>query len=157
MQLDNTINKQTDVLSEKKEVNYALDTRIVTITCIDGDLKMRVCDVIISPVIKRHIEDGELTININYTKDHFYNMIKEFLPKIEEYFMIPKKLTLIDIYRMSTDNFNKFIDTANIVVNDKENVIIQLNNIKHHLVIRHNTKGQLNLIVIHKKNVMNGK
>jgi coenzyme F420-reducing hydrogenase delta subunit len=138
---------QTKDLTDNKKVNYALDDRIINIKCTDGELEIPVYNAVKSQYIKNYIETYDenkentpLSIKIYFTKEEFNTALKPHLCVIEDFLMLPKRVTLSDIFDMDEDKFNKFINSSVINVNkfaiNKYRVIVKLNDITHKFTIQ---------------------
>ncbi len=120
--------------------NLLLDDRNILIQCLDGDIIMGVRYAVTSKMIKEYIEHhdeskdtSELHIQLNYTREEFTTSMKPFMPKIEEYLMLPKFKTCDEIYQMNEKELETFINTSEIKIekfdNYNSNILITLNNV----------------------------
>lgn len=136
------MDKVIDLTQDDIKVNYALDDRIITIKCTDGDLEIPVYNAIKSQSIKNYIEmydankDGSpFAIRLYFTKEEFNTALKPHMCKIEDFLLLPKKVNIDDIYDMNGDKLNKFINSTVITVNKLNDTnyygTVELNTVKH--------------------------
>jgi hypothetical protein len=134
-----------DQTKDNKKVNYALDDRIITVKCTDGELEIPVYDAVKSQYIKNYIEihdenkeNTPLSIRMYFTKNVFNDALNPHLCEINDLLLLPKKVTMDDIYEMNKDKFDKFIKSAVIIINEGNNEhyygTIELNNVKYKFI-----------------------